>query len=79
MNDNRKIQKRDLKSRMLQSSLGRMFELSEIQRIPGKDQREVFGTKDIMPIEDLASDDLPMVLLVDDNDFNLITLKEVLQ
>ena len=79
MNDNRMIHKRDLKSRMLQSSLGRMFELSEIQRIPGKDQREVFGTKDIMPIEDFVSDDLPMVLLVDDNDFNLITLKEVLQ
>jgi CheY-like chemotaxis protein len=78
MNDNRKIQKRDLKSRMLQSSLSRMFELSEFERIPGKDQREVFCTKDIIPIEDCAYDDLPMVLLVDDNDFNLITLKEVL-
>jgi hypothetical protein len=37
MNDNKKIQKRGLKSRMLQSSLSRMFELSEIERIPGKD------------------------------------------
>ena len=31
-----------------------MFELSEIERIPGKDQREVFCTKDIIPIEDSA-------------------------
>ena len=76
---NEKSNKRLFKSRKLQASLSRMFELSEIERIPKKDQKEVFNTKDIIPIEESPTEEPPVVLLVDDNDFNLITLKEVLQ
>jgi hypothetical protein len=50
----------------------RLFEMS--LEIPMKDKKEVFSTNDILPIIDVQIVEQPQILLVDDNDFNILTL-----